>query len=84
MQVEQILDHPLNLWVIKPRHFCDFREQNDDHFGDLLVQIRFFLHHKVDQEVLDAQLLLDRDLGPVDGEDLLESRHGNKLHKFGL
>ena len=70
--------------MIKPRHFCDFCEQNDDHFGDLLVQICLFLHHKVDQEVLDAQLLLDWDLSPVDGEYLLERGHGDKLHKFGL
>lgn len=64
-QLFEIMNDPLEFWVIEPRHLDDLGEQYDDHLKHLLLAVDAFVNQKVKQVVLDSDLFRRKNLRPV-------------------
>ena len=71
-QLFEVVNDPLQLWVIKPRHLDDLCEQYNDHLKHLLLAVDAFVNQKIKQVILDADLFCRKNLRPVCGEQLFQ------------
>ena len=84
LQLREVLHNPLQLRMVKPRHFDYLCQQNYHHFQDLLISLWALLSQIAEHVLFYVHFFFHGYLLPVRSEQLFHGWCGEKLHISGI